>query len=150
MDLAGLLQIKGRMYTMLVVVDRCICYTWLWSFPRMPKSEEIKKAIDKIISDIYNLNTKKTLSDNGTQFTSKNWSQYCKRNGMKLILTAYKNPQSNGLTEQKIQETKKKMLMYMFNNKKTNLNQIVQRVTKAVIKTEWIPVGAAPENILKT
>jgi hypothetical protein len=135
MDWAGLLHSRGKKYTMLLVVYRGTCYSWLLIFPRKPKTADIKKAMDNIITGNY-LNAKKKWSYNGTQFTSRNWSQYCKRNGIQRILTAYKNLQSNRITERKIQEVNKKMLMYSYNNKNLNVNQIVQKVMKAVNRTK--------------
>ena len=80
----------------LIVVDS---YSkWLEVFPmKMPTTDATINALTNLFARFGLCET--IVSDNGSQFTSNDFSEFCARNGIKHLTTPPGHPQSNGQAE---------------------------------------------------
>jgi len=74
------------------------------------------------------------VSDNGPQFTSDEFSLFCKMNGVKHIQTAPHHPSSNGLAERFVQTFKKAMKAGV-----STQNSLSQRLSSFLLSYHSIP-----------
>ena len=78
------------------------------------------------------------VSDNGPQFTSDEFSLFCKMNGVKHIRTAPYHPSLNGLAEQFVQTFKKAMKAGV-----STQNSLSQRLFNFLLSYRSIPHSTA-------
>ena len=99
-DYAG--SIKGQM--VLIIIDAHFKY-----IEAMPTSGSTSQVvIEKLRTLVLRFGLPKTIvSDNGTCFTSEEFRQFLKRNGVARILSAPYHPSSNGLAERAVQVVKR-------------------------------------------
>jgi hypothetical protein len=114
-DLCGPTRTKstyGEQYFMLIVDD----YTRLtWVFFLKEKSEAFEKfkIYKSLVENETDLKIKCLRSDNGGEFTSKEFIQFCENHGIKRQFSSPRTPQQNGVVERKnitVQEAARTML----------------------------------------
>ena len=84
-----------------------------------------------MVENETDLKIKCLRSDNGGEFTSKLFQQYCDENGIKRQISAARTPQQNGVAERKnriVQEMRRTMLK----DSKLDENFWVQAIDTAV------------------
>ncbi|WKY00905.1 hypothetical protein Q1695_015148 [Nippostrongylus brasiliensis] len=91
-DYAG--PINGKMF--LVVVDACSKWPEIVEMSSSTSSATLKELRRMFTQYGY---PETLVTDNGTQFTSKDFSEFCSRNGIKHVRTPPFHPQSNGQVE---------------------------------------------------
>jgi hypothetical protein len=92
--------LKGEKYFMLLVVD----YTRMTAvFVLRNKSEAFEnfKAYKEMVENEMDSKMKFLRSDNGGEFTSKEFMDYCSRHGIKRKFSIARTPQHNGVVERK-------------------------------------------------
>jgi transposase InsO family protein len=105
--------LKGEKYFMLLVDD----YTRMTTVSFLKnKSEDFEnfKVYKEMVEKEMDSKIKCLKSDNGGEFTSKEFMDYCNKHGIKRQLSIAKTPQHNGVVERKnmtIQEMAQTMLM---------------------------------------
>jgi hypothetical protein len=105
--------LKGEKYFMFLVDD----YTRMTAiFFLRNKSEAFEnfKVYKEMVENQMDLKIKCLRSDNGGEFTSKEFMDYCSRHGIKRKLFVARTPQENGVVERKnrmIEEMARTMLM---------------------------------------
>jgi transposase InsO family protein len=113
----------GGSFYYVIFIDDYSRKTWLYL---LKTKDEVFSKFQEFKEEIKNLTNKKikTLStDNGGEYTSKEFVSFCKSTGFRRELIAPHNPQQNGVVERKnvsIKETVKALLnnqglsMYMW------------------------------------
>ena len=84
------------------------------------------------------------VSDNGTQFTSQEFQQFLKENGIVHITSSPYHPATNGLAERAVQMFKNGM-------KKTTEGTITDRIAKSLFnyrRTPQTTTGISPAELL--
>lgn len=84
------------------------------------------------------------VSDNGTPFTSKEFEEFCKSNGIRHVRVAPYHPASNGLAERAVRIFKEGL-------KKQNTGTLQDRLSKILFKYRITPhttTGMAPSELL--
>lgn len=87
------------------------------------------------------------VSDNGSAFTSDEFAQFLKSNGIRHLTTAPYHPSSNGLAERAVQ-TFKGMLKRLEFGKKESINTQVSRLLFAYRNTPCTVTGQSPAGML--
>lgn len=86
------------------------------------------------------------VTDNGPQWTSEEFSTFCKNNNVRHICTAPYHPASNGLAERGVQTFKKAMLAYKFD--KNSLDHSIQQWLLAYRTAPHATTGKAPCELM--
>ena len=102
-DFAG--PLKGKMY--LVLVDAHS--KWPEVVEMQTTTAEKTIQVMRGMFAAYGL-PEQVVSDNGSQFTSQEFAEFMKRNGIKHIKSTPYHPSTNGLAEQFVQTFKRAML----------------------------------------
>ena len=114
-DLCGPVRTKGldgELYFMLMIDD----YTRMTAISFLKKKSkafECFKIYKKLVKNESDLKIKCLRLDNGGEFTSKLFQQYCDENRIKRQFSTARTPQQNGVVERKnrtIQEMGRTML----------------------------------------
>jgi hypothetical protein len=114
-DVCGLMPVKslgGSLYYV-TFIDDYSRKTWLYL---LKTKDEVFNKFQEFKAEIENLTSKKikTLrTDNGGEYTSKEFVAFCKSTGIRRELTVPHNPQQNGVAERKnrsIEETMKALM----------------------------------------
>ena len=90
---------------------------------------------------------KALLSDQGRNFESNQFEQFCKDSGIKKVRTTSYHPQCNGMTERTIR-TIKKMLSCYVNEDHDNWDEILAEVVFAYNNSEHSSTGFAPNQVI--
>jgi hypothetical protein len=107
-----IISIGGSLYYVIFIDDYSI-KTWLYL---LKSKDEVFSKFQEFKAEIENLTSRniKTLrSDNGGEYTSKEFIAFFKSTGIRRELTVPHNPQQNGVVERKnisIEETIKSLL----------------------------------------
>jgi transposase InsO family protein len=102
-DLVGTTRkkgLKGEKYFMLLVDD----YTRMNAFfflKKKSKSVENFKVYKEIVENEMESKIKCLRSNNGGEFNSKEFMDFCKKNGIKRQFSIARTPQQNGVVERK-------------------------------------------------
>ena len=87
--------------------------TWIYFFKAKKEVFEKFKEFKALIENLLDKRIKRPRSDNGREYTSKEFEAFCKDARIKRELTTPYNPQQNGVAERKnrtIMEVVKKMI----------------------------------------
>ena len=105
--------LKGEKYFMLLVYDytrmNAVCF-----LRNKSESFENFKVYKEMVENEMDSKIKCLRSDNGREFTSKEFMDYCNNHGIKRQFSVARTPQQNGVVERKngtIQEMARTMLM---------------------------------------
>ena len=102
-DFAG--PLKGKMYFMLVEAHS----KWPEVVEMQSTTAEKTIQVMREMFATYGL-PEQVVSDNGSQFTSQEFAEFMKRNGIKHIKSTPYHPSTNGLAERFVQTFKRAML----------------------------------------
>ncbi|XP_055347888.1 uncharacterized protein K02A2.6-like [Paramacrobiotus metropolitanus] len=86
------------------------------------------------------------VTDNGPQFTSAEFSDYCQRNGIKHLRTAPGHPQSNGQAERYVGSFKDAMTK-MLAAGKTDLDEAIRQYLLRYRTTPQSTTGSPPDEL---
>ncbi|KAK8923921.1 hypothetical protein KSP39_PZI019707 [Platanthera zijinensis] len=94
-------SLGGSRY-MLALVDDYSRYTWVYFLKE--KSETFIKFVEfkELVQGRLGLRLKKLRTDNGGEFTSSNFSNFCRKFGIQQELIYAHTPQQNGIAERKV------------------------------------------------
>jgi transposase InsO family protein len=93
-------SINGYVYYVLFIDDYSR-KTWVYFLKSKDKVFGKFKEFKSLIENISKRNIKILRSDNGVEYTSKEFIKFCKDSGIKRELTTPYNPQQNGVVERK-------------------------------------------------
>ncbi|XP_054279105.1 uncharacterized protein K02A2.6-like [Macrosteles quadrilineatus] len=120
------------------------------------KSTTSAKVIEKLRTCFAAYGLPNTVvTDGGTQFTSQEFNDFLKFNGIRHLVSPPYHPASNGLAERMVQTTKDVFLKQLLEDSKTTLNRTLQhrldRFLFAYRNTPHSTTGMTPaEMFLKT
>lgn len=132
-DLCGPVRTKGlygELYFMLMIYD----YTKMTVVSFLNKKSEAFECFNiykELVENETDLKIKCLRSDNGEEFTSKLFQQYCDKNGIKGQFSAAQTPQQNGFVERK-NRTIQEMGTTMLKDSKLDEKFSVQAIDMAV------------------
>ena len=114
-DICGLVRTKGldgELYFMLMIDDhtRMTAVSFL---KKKAEAFECFKIYKELVENETDFKIKCLRSDNGGEFTSKFFQQYCDENGIKRQFSIARTPQQNGVAKRKnrtVQEMGRTML----------------------------------------
>ena len=111
MDTTGKLQLcaNGDQY-IIIAVENFTKYTVIAPAKDLRSKSVMEFIIKEIISHFGNMDF--LLSDNATCFTSKTFNEMAKELGFKIIHSSPRNPQSNGLAENRVKCVKRILTHY--------------------------------------
>ena len=92
----------GKRY-MLCFIDDYSRKSWVYLLVEKSEAFQQFKAFHKLVEKEKELPLKCLRTDNGGEFNSKEFIDFCKQNGIKRQLTAAYTPQQNGVAERKNQ-----------------------------------------------
>ncbi|KAJ9566785.1 LOW QUALITY PROTEIN: hypothetical protein OSB04_002751 [Centaurea solstitialis] len=90
----------GKRYIFLLIDDYSR-YMWEYFLDSKDQAFEIFKEFKQKVENQLGINLKMFRTDRGGEFTSNEFLQYCKDNGISRQLTAPYSPQQNGVVERK-------------------------------------------------
>jgi hypothetical protein len=106
--------LKGEQYFMLLVDDytkmTAVCF-----FKKKSEAFENFKIYKEMVENEMDSKIKCLRSDNGGEFTSKEFMDFCSKHGIKRQFYVFRTPQQNGVVERKsriVLEMARTMLMY--------------------------------------
>ena len=114
-DLCGPMRTKGldgEQYLM-VLVDDYTRMTWICLLKKKSEAFESFRIFKELVENETDMKIKCLRSDNGGEFTSNEFMDYCEEHGIKRQFSTARTPQQNGVTERKnmtIQEMARTML----------------------------------------
>ncbi|XP_031635639.1 uncharacterized protein K02A2.6-like [Contarinia nasturtii] len=111
-------------FYLLIVVDSYSKWIEVFKTKQMTTSFTISK-LRETFSRYGLIDT--LVSDNGTQFTSYEFKEFVKENGIKFILIAPGNPSSNGQAENTVKTVKKSLIASLRQNKPSNFEVVLGR-----------------------
>jgi hypothetical protein len=85
----------------ILIVDDCIRLAWVFFLKEKSKAFEKFKTFKALVENETDLKIKCLRSDNGGEFTSKEFTQFCENHGIKRQFSAPRTPQQNGVVERK-------------------------------------------------
>lgn len=137
-------------HSFLVVVDSFS--KWPEVFP-VPSSQlggtDSKATIDRLRECFARFGCPTTLvSDNGTQFASREFRDFCQRNFVKQIFTAPYFPQSNGLAERFVQMVKRALRIAVMDTPSDTMHQKVQTFLLAYRRAPVMGLGRSPAEMM--
>lgn len=97
----------------MVIVDDYTRLTWVYFLKEKSEAFEKFKTYKVLVENETDLKIKCPRSDNGGEFTSKEFIQFCENHGIKREFSAPKTTQQNGVVERKkitVQEAARTML----------------------------------------
>jgi transposase InsO family protein len=112
--------LKGEKYFMLLVDD----YTRMTTvFFLRNKSEAFEnfKVYKEMVENEMDSKIKGLRSDNGGEFTSKEFMDYCSRRGIKRKFSIARTPQQNGVVERKKKTVQKMARTMLMDSKLTDI-----------------------------
>ena len=75
--------------------------TWIYFLKKKDEVFERFKEFKALVENLSKKKIKILRSDNGGEFTSSEFNEYCKKDGIKRELTIPYNPQQNGVVDRK-------------------------------------------------
>ncbi|KAI3813170.1 hypothetical protein L1987_17887 [Smallanthus sonchifolius] len=91
---------SGKKYIFLLV-DDCTRYMWVYFLNSKDQAFETFKEFKQRVENEVGTKLKMLRTNRGGEFTSNEFSQYCKDNGIARQLTAPYSPQQNGVVERR-------------------------------------------------
>jgi transposase InsO family protein len=92
--------LNGEEYFMLLV-DDFTRMTWVCHLKMKSEAFECFKIFKELVENEVELTIKCLRSDNGGEFTSKEFNLYCEEHGIKRPFSSARTPQQNGVAERK-------------------------------------------------
>lgn len=91
----------------------------------------------------------KIVSDNGPQFISAEYRDFCKRNGIKIVTSSPSHPSTNGAAENAVKTFKSCLLKLIKSNK---INELISSIISRYLFTyrntpHWV-TGECPSTIV--
>ena len=80
-------------------IDDYSCQTWIYLLKKKDEEFENFKEFKALVENLSDNRMKTLRSYNGGEFTSGEFNEYCKEDGIKRELTIPYNPQHNGVDE---------------------------------------------------
>nr|GEX24784.1 zinc finger, CCHC-type [Tanacetum cinerariifolium] len=117
-DLCGPISSKtesGKKY-MFLLVDDCTRYMWVYFLKSKDEAFETFKEFKLKVKNEVGKKIKSIRIDRGGEFTSREFTRYCKENGILRQLTAPYSPQQNGIVKRRnrsVMSTTRSMLKAM-------------------------------------
>nr|GEV11323.1 zinc finger, CCHC-type [Tanacetum cinerariifolium] len=106
---------SGKKY-MFLLIDECTRYMWVYFLKSKDEALETFKEFKLKVENEVGKKLKSFRTDRGGEFTSREFTRYCKENGILRQLTAPYSPQQNGIVERRnrsIMSTTRSMLKAM-------------------------------------
>ena len=103
----------------MLLVDDFTRMTWVCLLKKKSKAFECFKIFKELVENEAELRIKCLRSDNGGEFTSKEFNHYCEEHGIKIQLSVAMTPQQNGVAERK-NRTVMEMARSMLNDSQLN------------------------------
>ncbi|KAK8951797.1 hypothetical protein KSP39_PZI003445 [Platanthera zijinensis] len=94
-------SLGGSRY-MLVLIDDYSRYTWVYFLKEKSEAFRLFVEFKELVEGRLNLKIKKLRTDNGGEFVSSEFSNFCRKHGIQRELTCAHTPQQNGVAERKI------------------------------------------------
>ena len=91
----------GKSNYFLLFIDDFSRKTWVYFLKRKDEVFEAFKIFKALVEKESGCLIKSLRTDRGGEFTSKEFSHFCKENGIKRLLTVPRSPQQNGVVERK-------------------------------------------------
>nr|GEW65903.1 zinc finger, CCHC-type [Tanacetum cinerariifolium] len=91
---------SGKKY-MFSLIDDCTRYMWVYFLKSKDEALETFKEFKLKVKKEVGKKLKSFRTDRGGEFTSKEFTRYCKENGILRQLTAPYSPQQNGIVERR-------------------------------------------------
>ncbi len=88
------------------------------------------------------------VSDNGPQFTSREFVEFCRNNCIKQLHSAPYFPQSNGQAERFVQTIKRALKIAMLENPSEPVHRKLQRFLMAYRRAPVLPSGESPSQLM--
>ncbi|KAL2247832.1 UNVERIFIED_CONTAM: Retrovirus-related Pol polyprotein from transposon TNT 1-94 [Sesamum indicum] len=86
---------------MLTIVDDCSRATWIYMMVHKSQVQQKLECFLTMVETLFNLKVKKIRSDNGTEFTNKQYQNLFQNRGILHQRTCVYSPQQNGIVERK-------------------------------------------------
>ncbi|KAK1419880.1 hypothetical protein QVD17_29300 [Tagetes erecta] len=110
--------IGGNEY-IFVIIDDYSRYMWSFMLKRKDQAFEVFKSFKVMIEKETERSIKTFRTDRGGEFTSSEFSSFCKENGIQRQLTAPYTPQQNGVVERR--------------------NRTILEMTRSIMKAKKVP-----------
>nr|GFB20759.1 zinc finger, CCHC-type [Tanacetum cinerariifolium] len=91
---------SGKKY-MFLLIDDCTRYMWVYFLKSKDEALETFKEFKIKVENEVGKKLKSFRTDRGGEFTSREFTRYCKENGILRQLTAPYSPQQNGIVERR-------------------------------------------------
>ena len=134
---------RGGMQYLLVVLDAFSKLVRLYPLRRATTDISLKKILDKYIPECGKMS--RILSDNGTQFASARWKNRLELEGIKVLYSSVRHPQSNP-TERVMREIGRFFRTFC-EAKHTNWIQYVPKIEKLLNIMTHFSTGYSPHEL---
>lgn len=128
----------------LVVIDAFSKFVWLYA----TKTTSTNEVLDRLVKQSFVLgNPRRIISDQGTAFTSKDFADYCKKEGIEQVLITVGIPRANGQAE-RVNRILIPLLTKLANPKREDWHKHLAFVQQCINTTLNRSIGTDPFHLL--
>ena len=127
-----------------VIIDAFSKFVWLYS----TKTTNTSEVLDKLIKQSFIFgNPRRIISDRGTAFTSKEFSEYCKKEDIEHVLITVGIPRSNGQAE-RVNRILIQLLTKLANPRREEWHKYLAFAQQCINTTLSRSIGTDPFHLL--